>query len=103
MLRDWLNARDVRRWERRGRLPPVMERTYWTPYEYGRDLARLQRCGYHVTAERVTTPYPDLTPNVTLLGPRRVRARGPRSVLLYRVVYERLSYATWASVVPRSP
>ena len=98
-LRDWFNARDLRRWQRRGALPPSLDRAYWTPYEYQRDLGRLQRCGYHVTLERATRPYPDLTPNVTAAGPRLVRARGPRSVMLYRVSYSRLSYSTWGSVV----
>jgi len=101
-LRDWLNARDLRRWRRRGSLPPTLDRTYWTAYEYGRDLGRLQASGYRVTLERVSTPYPDLTPNVTPAGPRRVRAQ-VRRVSRYRVSYERLAYSTWASALPVAP
>jgi len=102
-VRDWLNARDLRRWRQRGLLPPALERTYWTPYEYDRDLGRLQACGYRVTLETVSKPYPDLTPNLTPAGPRRVRARDRRRALLYRVSYERLAYSTWASAVPFTP
>jgi hypothetical protein len=98
-LRDWLNARDVRRWERKQAWPPTLERTYWTAYEYQRDLGRLQRHLYRVTLERTAKPYPDLTPNVTLSGPRQVRARATREALLYRVSYERLSYSVWADTV----
>src|SRR5690349_5124469 len=98
-LRDWLNARDLRRWQRRGALPPSLDRSYWSFYEYHHDLGRLQRCGYHVTVERATRPYPDLTPNITALSPRMVRARGAHSVMLYRVSYSRLSAATWGPAI----
>src|SRR5438132_3062122 len=87
---------------RRGSLPPTLDRTYWTAYEYGRDLGRLQASGYRVTLERVSTPYPDLTPNVTPAGPRRVRAQ-VRRASRYRVSYERLAYSTWASALPVAP
>jgi hypothetical protein len=99
-IRDWFNARDVRRWERRGSWPPTLERTYWTAYEYQRDLGRLQRRRYHVTWERTSRAFHDMTPNVTIIGPRRVRARGAHQALLYRVGYERLSYSTWAAAMP---
>jgi len=102
-LRDWFNARDLRRWQRRGSLPPSLERVYWTAYEYQRDLGRLQACGYRMTLERLSRPYPDLAPNVAAAGPRRVRAREGQRALLYRVSYERLAYSTWASAVPVRP
>lgn len=98
-LRDWLNARDVRRMARRCSWPPTLERTYWTAYEYQRDLGRLQRHLYRPTLERASRPFPDLTPNVTTIGPRQIRARAYRQALLYRVSYERISYATWAAAV----
>jgi hypothetical protein len=96
-LRDWLNARDLRRWVRGGSLPPSVERTYWTAYEYQRDLGRLQQHMYRVTWQQTVTPYPDTSPNITPSGPARVRARSNRSVMLYRVNYERLSYSGWAA------
>jgi hypothetical protein len=98
-VRDWLNARDVRRWERRGTWPPTLERSYWTAYEYQRDLGRLQQRMYRVTLERASKPYHDMTPNVSTIGPRQIRARSDRQALLYRVSYERLSYSTWAGTV----
>jgi hypothetical protein len=98
-IRDWLNARDLRRWERSGSWPPTLERAYWTPYEYQRDLGRLQRRMYRVAWQQTAQPYQDLTPNVTIIGPRQVRARAYRQALLYRVGYERLSYAAWARTV----
>lgn len=98
-LRDWLNARDVRRWERSGAWPPTVDRTYWTAYEYQRDLGRLQARRYNVSQQRSTPSFPDLAPNVTTVGPRRVRAQGGHRALLYRVSYERVSYAAWARVV----
>ena len=98
-LRDWFNARDVQRWERRGTWPPTLERSYWTLYEYQRDLGRLQQHQYHATLERASRPYHDLTPNVATVGPTRVRARSSRQALLYRVTYERLSFTTWGPTV----
>lgn len=100
-LRDWLNARDVRRMDRRGSWPPTLERLYWTPYEYQRDLERLQRHLYRPTLERASRPYPDLAAYPTG-GPRQIRARPYRQPLLYRVSYERISYATWSGAVPSS-
>ena len=88
-LRDWLNARDVRRWERADCWPLSLERTYWTAYEYQRDLERLRQRRYRLIVERATLPYEDTTPNVTLIGPRQVRARPGRQAVLYRVSYER--------------
>jgi hypothetical protein len=86
-LRDWFNARDVRRWLKRESLPMTLDRTYWTAYEYQQDLGRLQRCRYIVTSERVTRPFDDMSPNVTIIGPRMVRARRAKQVVLYRVSY----------------
>ncbi len=86
-LRDWFNARDVRRWLKRESLPMTLDRTYWTAYEYQQDLGRLQRCLYIVTSERVTRRFDDLRPNVTLFGSTMVRARRRNQVLLYRVSY----------------
>jgi hypothetical protein len=88
-VRDWFNAHDVRRWDRRDTWPATLERTYWTAFEYERDLGRLQRHRYRVTLERVSEPYRDLTPNITAFGPRKVRARADRQPLLYRVSYAR--------------
>lgn len=88
-LRDWLNSRDLRRWERHHALPETLERYYWTPYEYQQDLGRLQRLRYTVTSTHTQGAYPDLTPNVTMVGARRVRARPARQAILYRVTYER--------------
>jgi hypothetical protein len=87
-LRDWFNARDVRRWLKRKSLPATLDRTYWTAYEYQQDLGRLQRCLYTVTSERVIRPFDDMTPNVTLVGPRMARARRYKQVLQYRASYE---------------
>ena len=87
-LRDWLNARDVRRWQRRHSLPRILERAYWTAYEYQQDLGRLQRFRYRVIHTRALGAYPDLTPNITPAGPRMVRARPARRAVLYRVTYE---------------
>jgi len=87
-LRDWLNARDVRRWQRRRTLPLILERAYWTAYEYQQDLGRLQRFRYRVISTRVQGAYPDLWPNVTVAGPRMVRARAGKRAVLYRVTYE---------------
>lgn len=101
-LRDWFNERDIRRWERRGALPPTLDRTYWTAYEYQRDLGRLQRRRYHVTNQQAVWPYQDLTPMVTSAGPRMIRARSNRQAVRYRISYERIAYSTWASSVPAS-
>ena len=98
-LRDWFNARDVRRMDRTGSWPATLERLYWTAYEYQRDLERLQRRLYRPTLERASQPYPDLA-TYPAIAPRQIRARPHRQPLLYRVSYERISYATWAAAVP---
>ena len=99
-LRDWFNARDVKRWERKGAWPPTLERAYWTRYEYERDLVRLEAHMYHLTSEHKSLPYTDVGAQTAALGPRALRPSGGRQPRLYRVSYERLSYDTWAGALP---
>ena len=102
-MRDWLNAREVRHWDRRQRFPPNIDRTYWSAYEYQRDLGRLQALRYHVTSQRSNLADPAVSIDVAAATMRSsglvMGHRLRRIPVLYRVSYERLSYQTWAAAV----
>ena len=55
-IRDWFNARDVRRMVRRQVFPDPFLRHYFDSAEYGRDEAALQAIGYMTVAKDVTLP-----------------------------------------------
>ena len=53
-IRDWFNARDVRRMVRRQSFPDPFVRHYIDSAEYGKDEASLQAIGYMAVAKDVT-------------------------------------------------
>ena len=102
-MRDWLNAREVRQWDRRHRLPPTVDRTYWSAYEYQRDLGRLQALRYNVTSQRSNLANPAVSIDIAATTMRSsglvLDHRLRRIPVVYRVSYARLSFQTWASTV----
>jgi hypothetical protein len=60
-IRDWFNARDVRRMVRRQVFPDPIQRHYFDSAEYGRDEAALQAIGYMTVAKDVTPTHVGVT------------------------------------------
>ena len=60
-IRDWFNARDVRRMVRKQEFPDPMLRHYFDLAEYGRDEAALQAIGYMVVGKEVTATHVGVT------------------------------------------
>jgi hypothetical protein len=50
-------ARAARKLARTGTYPDLIERTYWSARDYGRDSQRLKALGYSVSTESTTGPY----------------------------------------------
>ena len=88
-LRDWLNARDVRRMTRRRQFPETLERAYWDRTEYSNDSARLEAIGYVVASETDNDPYvraeiPAASGGVNGILSRTVARRVPDIHVIYR-------------------
>lgn len=88
-IRDWINARDVRRMVRRQTFPEALVRHYFDLAEYGKDEAALQRIGYmmvgkDVTASHVGVTIPASTNGLTGHLDRRVQRRVAYIHILYR-------------------
>lgn len=88
-IRDWLNARNVRRMVRKGQFPEMVERHYVDLAEYGKDEAGLQELGYMVIAKKQTAPYVGYTLPASTNGlsghlDRRVQRRVASIHVLYR-------------------
>jgi hypothetical protein len=60
-IRDWFNARDVRRMVRKQVFPDPFLRHYFDSAEYGRDEAALQALGYMTVAKDVTPTHVGVT------------------------------------------
>ncbi len=88
-IRDWINARDVRRMARRQVFPESLVRHYFDRAEYGRDEAALQAIGY-MTVARDETPthvgvtLPASSNGVTGHLDRRIQRRVASIHVLYR-------------------
>ena len=87
-IRDWLNARNLRRMVRKGRFPEMVERHYVDLAEYGKDEAGLQALGYMVIAKKQTAPYVGYTLPASANGltghlDRRVQRRVASIHVLY--------------------
>jgi hypothetical protein len=89
-VRDWFNARDVRRMVRRQAFPEALVRHYFDLAEYGRDEAALQGIGYvtvgkDVTPTHVGVTIPASTNGITGHLDRRVQRRVASIHILYRL------------------
>jgi hypothetical protein len=89
-IRDWFNARDVRRMVRRKKFPETLERHYFDDAEYGRDEAALQGVGYMAVGKDLTPTHVGVTIPASANGlighlDRRVQRR----VASIHVVYQR--------------
>lgn len=101
MVRDWLNGRDLRRWQRSGVMPATCDRTYWSAYEYQEDLGRLQQRGYVVVNERSNAADPAV--RIDAAQPFFGRTYGYRGLgmplhrrpVRYVVRYERHTQSIW--------
>ena len=60
-VRDWFNARDVRRMVRKQVFPDPFLRHYFDSAEYARDEAALQALGYMTVAKDVTPTHVGVT------------------------------------------
>jgi hypothetical protein len=94
-IRDWFNARDVRRMVRRQVFPDPILRHYFDDAEYGRDEAALHAIGYMTVARDVTPTHvgvtlPAASNGVTGHLDRRIQRR----VASIHVLYERRPAAT---------
>ena len=88
-IRDWFNARDVRRMVRRQVFPDPFVRHYFDRAEYGRDEAALQAIGYMAVAKEETPTHvgvtiPAASNGVTGHLDRRVQRRVASIHVLYR-------------------
>jgi hypothetical protein len=88
-IRDWLNARDVRRMVRRQVFPDPFERHYFDRAEYGRDEAALQAIGYMAAARDETPTHVGVTLPAASNGvsghlDRRIQRRVASIHVLYR-------------------
>lgn len=88
-IRDWINARDVRRMAHRQVFPESLVRHYFDSAEYGRDEAALFAIGY-MTVARDETPthvgvtLPASSNGVTGHLDRRIQRRVASIHVLYR-------------------
>jgi hypothetical protein len=88
-IRDWINARDVRRMTHRQSLPESLVRHYIDRAEYGKDEAALHAIGY-MTVARDETPthvgvtLPASSNGVTGHLDRRIQRRVASIHVLYR-------------------
>ncbi len=87
-IRDWFNARDVRRMVRKQQFPDPMLRHYFDLAEYGRDEAALLALGYmavgkEVTATHVGVTLPASSNGVTGHLDRRIQRRVASIHVLY--------------------
>jgi hypothetical protein len=88
-VRDWINARDVRRMVRRQTFPEALVRHYIDLAEYGRDEAALQGIGYVAVGKDVTPSHVGVTIPASTNGlsghlDRRVQRRVASIHILYR-------------------
>jgi hypothetical protein len=88
-IRDWFNARDVRRMVRRRSFPEALERHYYDMAEYGKDEAGLRAVGYAAvardqTATHVGVTLPASSNGVTGHLDRTVQRRVASIHVLYR-------------------
>jgi hypothetical protein len=88
-IRDWFNARDVRRMTRTQRFPDTLIRHYFELAEYGKDEGALQAIGYVAvakdqTATHVGVTIPASTNGLTGHLDRRVQRRVASIHVLYR-------------------
>ena len=88
-IRDWFNARDVRRMVRRQEFPDPFVRHYFDRAEYGRDEGALQAIGYMAVAKEETPTHvgvtiPAASNGVTGHLDRRVQRRVASIHVLYR-------------------
>lgn len=88
-IRDWFNARDVRRMTRTQRFPETLIRHYVDLAEYGKDEAALQAIGYMAVAKDQTATHvgftiPASTNGLTGHLDRRVQRRVASIHVLYR-------------------
>jgi hypothetical protein len=89
-IRDWLNARDVRRMVRRESFPDPFERHYFDRAEYGRDEAALQAIGYIAVARDETPSHVGVTLPAASNGVSgHLDRRIQRRVASIHVVYRR--------------
>ena len=88
-IRDWFNARDVRRMVRWRAFPETMARHYFDQAEYGRDEAGLQSIGYMAVARDITPTHVGVTLPAASNGAsghldRRIQRRVASIHVLYR-------------------
>lgn len=88
-IRDWFNARDVRRMVRRQVYPESLLRHYFDRAEYGRDEAALQAIGYMAVAKEETPTHVGVTLPASSNGvtgnlDRRIQRRVASIHVLYR-------------------
>jgi hypothetical protein len=88
-IRDWFNARDVRRMLRRQVFPETLVRHYFDQTEHGRDEAALQGVGYMMVGKQVTPTHVGVTIPASTNGltghlDRRVQRRVASIHILYR-------------------
>lgn len=89
-VRDWFNARDVRRMVRRQAFPEAMVRHYFDLAEYGKDEAALQGIGYMAVGKQVTPTHVGVTIPASTNGMTgHLDRRVQRRVASIHILYER--------------
>jgi len=81
-LRNWLWARDARRYAAHSEYPATLRRAYWHEREYQSDRHRLEALGYVIFSEEINDPY--VTPVSWVPRGQPPRRRVP----VYFVIYE---------------
>ncbi len=100
-IRDWFNARDVRRMMRRQVFPEALVRHYIDNAEYGRDEAGLQAIGYMAVAKDLTPTHVGVTLPASSNGATgHLDRRIQRRVASIHVLYRRRPAPTSTSTTP---
>ena len=94
-IRDWINARDVRRMTHRHAFPESLVRHYFDRAEYGKDEAALHAIGYMTISKDETPTHVGVTLTASSNGVTgHLDRRIQRRVASIHVVYRRRSAPT---------